>query len=271
MSHWHIRILSKINGTSHILIDASTPSIPYYIPLMMVPIITFMVICFLSKRSIFNHFTACKKVTKSEHTHSKSTLTWTHRKVSFAFMPMRLWDTGNDQTRIQETVNVLQNVEVPKTIKFQQNHEDRLAGPCKFTESRSGKHNGNVRSGALYDKVVLELKQSFWNDSRPNLQLQHFCCISNKIVPLENLEWCKPSCVVAVSLTYPRRVFVSWHESAGVVLPRLLANQAAAGAAADLAVDSVKAARAAGDALKKLMALKKSESMWLSTKTELSA
>jgi hypothetical protein len=163
ISHWHIRIQRKLEGSDLIEQGLLTPSIPYYIPIVMVPVITCIVVCCFLKKLSFGNCAVCKKDTWSERMQNARNIEWIHRNSSFAFVPMQSWDASNEEIRIEELADMLQNTPVLNAIEFQRQGTRQLTGPCDSNSKTSDTEilNKNVASSNLYDNVVQELQESF--------------------------------------------------------------------------------------------------------------
>ncbi len=117
---------------------------------------TFMVLCFACKRCNLYCCVAGKQGTQFEQARNRRHLTWTHRKGSFAFVPMQPWDSSNIEIMAAESGNVLENI-----APSQRPNNVRLTGKTYLKNSNAGRPDINVTSGSLYDKVVLELEEHF--------------------------------------------------------------------------------------------------------------
>jgi hypothetical protein len=133
---------------------------PYYIPLVMVPVITCMMVCCFLKKLSFLNCVACKKVAQSERMQNITNAEWIHRKSSFAFVPMQLWDGNNEEIRIEEMASMLQKKPELNSMVCQRKGNGQLTGPCDSDLEKSDIEIINtVPCSDLYDNVVQELKE----------------------------------------------------------------------------------------------------------------
>ncbi len=155
LNNWSVGNLSTLRESNFLENDEFQPPIPYYIPIFLVPIFTFIVLCFACKRCNLYCCAAGKRGAQFEQTHNRGQLTWTHRKGSFAFVPMQPWDISNELITA-ESENILENI-----APSQRHNNVQLTGKSFLKNSNTGGPDINVTRGNLYDKVVLELETNF--------------------------------------------------------------------------------------------------------------
>ncbi len=163
ISHWYVEILSKSRGSNPPdEVELSLP-IPYYIPILMVPMVTFMVICVVSTRCRFLCLTVLKSLMRPENSSDAVHPTWTNRKSSsFSFVPMERWDGDTPAEAVIEHSDNIANI-IDVSNSFQRQHQE-----VEQSTENCGKLNSNKRSCKVnepghntYDIVIQQLVQSF--------------------------------------------------------------------------------------------------------------